>query len=670
MDQSAAPQLLLILAASAVGVALCLRLRLPPILGYCAAGVLLGPAVLGWVPDGPTTRFLAGLGVVLLMFGIGLEFSLPRLLAAKRLVLGLGAAQMALTAPVLALAAGWLGVTPTSAWVLGAALALSSTAIALKQLGEQLELPTAHGRTVVGVLLFQDLAAVALLISLPILAGSPVAAPAWLSAAPGAAGHQALRTIAALTAALALLGVLLVLGRRLLPPLLRWVAGTRSLELFMLLSLVLAFAAAGAAGLAGLAPTLGAFTAGLLLGETSFRHQVEEDLRPFRDLMLGVFFVSLGLQLDPAGLKAAPGLVLATLAGAVLVKAAIMAGLLRALGQGAEDAWRTALSLAHGSELGLLLVASALGLGLLGPELAQPVLGGLILSMPAGALLLRYNATLAHLLTQGPRQARHADALEARIDAASNGLADHVIVCGYGRIGQNLLEILGQEGVPALALDLDPERVRQGAAAGGLVLYGNAARPGILRAAGIERARAVAVTVDDAGLALRIVGHLRALWPHLPVLVRSVRGRNDAALIAAGAEVFPEGLEASLSLAGQLLILLGTPPTRVEARLNAIRAADYQSLRAFIHDSAETPADARDYPEQVRALVITEGGAAAGHRPRDLGLPEATVVDVRRGAMRLPCDLPDTRLRAGDVLILKGTREAIEQAAARLSEGG
>jgi len=363
-------------------------------------------------------------------------------------------------------------------------------------------------------------------------------------------------------------------------------------------------------------------------------------------------------------------LVLATLAATVLVKAAFMAGLLRALGQGAEDAWRTALSLAQGSELGLLLVANALSLGLLGRQIAQPVLGGLILSMLVGTLLLRYNALLARLLTQGPGRTRHADALEARIDAASSGLTDHVIVCGYGRLGQNLLAILGQEGVPALALDLDPERVRQGAATGAVVLYGNAARPGILRAAGIERARAVAVTVDDAGLALRIVSHLRALWPHLPVLVRSRRGRNDAALIAAGAEVFPEGLEASLSLAGQLLILLGTPSSRVEARLNAIRAEDYQSLRSFIHDSDESPADARDYPEQVRALVITEGSAAAGHRPADLGLLGATLVDVRRGALRLPADLPDTRLRAGDVLILKGTREAVEQAAARLSEGG
>ena len=478
MDPSAAPQLLMILAASAVGVALCLRLRLPPILGYCAAGVLLGPAVLDRIPNGPITRFLAGLGVVLLMFGLGLEFSLPRLRAAKRLVFGWGAAQLVLTTPVLALAAGWLGMAPVPAWTLGTALALSSTAIAVKQLGEQMELPTAHGRTVVGVLLFQDLAAVGLLISLPILAGLPVAAPDWLLGTQGAVAHPALRVMATLISAAALVGALLVLGRRLLPPLLRWVAGTRSLELFMLLSLILAFAAAGAAGLAGLAPTLGAFTAGLLLGETAFRHQVEEDLRPFRDLMLGVFFVSLGLQLDPGGLRAAPGLVLATLAATVLVKAAFMAGLLRALGQGAEDAWRTALSLAQGSELGLLLVANALSLGLLGRQIAQPVLGGLILSMLVGTLLLRYNALLARLLTQGPGRTRHADALEARIDAASSGLTDHVIVCGYGRLGQNLLAILGQEGVPALALDLDPERVRQGAATGAVVLYGNAARPG------------------------------------------------------------------------------------------------------------------------------------------------------------------------------------------------
>lgn len=311
MEHSVALQLVFVLGLGTVLVALCQRLGLSSVLGYLATGVLVGPTALGWLPDDATTRLLAELGVVLLMFTIGLEFSLPRLLAAKRLMFGLGGAQVLLTALLLGSMAMWLGLSPVEAFVLGGALALSSTAVVLKQLGEQMELPAPHGRVVTGILLFQDLAAIPLLAVLPVLAGDPA----------GLTGALALVLV---KAALVFI-VLVFVGRRLLPSILHWVAATGSLELFMLTALLLAVASAGLSILAGMSPTLGAFMAGMLLGETLFRHQIEADIRPFRDLMLGLFFATIGMQLDPKTFLIAPTAVALVLTGLVIAKPLILA---------------------------------------------------------------------------------------------------------------------------------------------------------------------------------------------------------------------------------------------------------------------------------------------------------------------------------------------------------
>jgi CPA2 family monovalent cation:H+ antiporter-2 len=658
MEHLIALQLVVVLGLGTGLVALCQRFGASPIVGYLVTGVLVGPSVLGWLSDSSTTRLLAELGVVLLMFTIGLDFSLPRLLAAKGLVLGVGGAQVLLTALLLGVAALWLGFSPVEAFVLGGALALSSTAIVLKQLGEQMELPAPHGRVVTGILLFQDLAAIPLLVVLPILAADP----ARLTGA-----------VALALAKAALVFVALVfLGRRLLPSILDWVATTRSLELFMLTALFLAVSAAALSAIANLSPTLGAFMAGMLLGETMFRHQIEADIRPFRDLMLGLFFATIGMQLDPKTFLASPVGVALVLTGLIVVKPLILAPLVRYFRQTAMDAWRSAVSLGQGGEFGLLIVSSAFAFGLLSEPVAQPVLGGLILSMVIAPILLRFNQPLAALLTS-PGKASGVLEVEAQIADTSRDFDRHAIIVGYGRRGQNLVSILSEEGIRVLALDLQPERVRQAAAAGEPVLFGNALQPGILRAAGIERARAVAITMDDAGLAERIVAHIRGLGVELPVLVRNARGRNEDVLIEAGATVFPEGLESSLAFAGQLLIMLDVPPSRVERRLNSIRAEDYAPLRAFFHDTAEGKGGEQglDYPQQVQSVIIAEGHYGAGRTPYELRLSGQGVelIDVRRGAIRVPGRLLDTRLRAGDVLVLKGSRDTLQEATACLVEG-
>jgi len=658
MDHSVASQLLVLLTVATLLVALCQRFGLSPILGYLATGILVGPAGFGWLPEGDTMRLLAEVGVVLLLFTIGLELPLPRLVAAKRLVLGLGGAQVLLTALLLGLTALWLGVSPVEALILGSALALSSTAIVLKQLGEQMELSAPHGRVVIGVLLFQDIAAAPLLVVLPILAVDPASLTGALALA--------------LAKAVLVFLALIFIGRRLLPSILRWVAATRSLELFMLTALLLAVAAAGLSALAGLSPTLGAFMAGMLLGETLFRHQVEADIRPFRDLMLGLFFATIGMQLDPKTFLESPAIVALVVVGLVVAKPVILAPLIRYFGQMTTDAWRSAISLGQGGEFGLLVVSSALALGLLSESMAQPVLGGLILSMAIAPILLRFNRPIATLVTLSAPTTKALDA-EKRIANTSHDLDGHVIVIGYDRMGQNLVSILTKEGIPALALDLQPERIRQAAAAGEPVLFGNALQPGILRAAGIERARAVAITIEDATLAERITGHIRGLGINLPVLVRSTRGRDEEGMIEVGATVFPEGLESSLAFAGQLLIMLDVPHSRVETVLNTIRAEDYAPLRVFFHDTAERKSGEQrlDYPEQVRSLIVADNHFGAGRTPEELGLKDRGIelIDVRRGAIRVPGRLLDTRLRAGDVLVLKGNREALEQATSSLVEG-
>ena len=652
MEQGLGIQLLMVLAAAAVAVAACRRLGLSPILGYLATGVVTGPAALGWLSDAPTLRLLAEIGVVLLMFTIGLEFSLPRLLAMRRLVLGLGGAQVTLTLAVLGAAAWALGMTPAAAVILGGALAMSSTAIVLKQLGEQMELPAEHGRVATAVLLFQDLAAVPLLVILPILASDQPAMAATLG-------------LALLKAAL-VFATLLLVGRRLLPPLLSWVAETRSLELFMLTSLLLALTAAGLSHFAGLSATLGAFMAGMLLGETLFRHQIEADIRPFRDIMLGLFFATVGMQLAPATFVQQPLAVLLVWSALVLVKPLLLAPLVRGFGFGPVSARRAAIVLAQGGEFGLLLVSSALGLGLIGNSVAQPLLGGLILSMVSAPLLLRFSGPLAAFPGHGRQPATAG--VEQRISDFSEDFDRHVIVCGYGRIGQNLVRLLEDEGVDALALDLDPRRVAQAAAAGENVLYGNVAQPGVLEAAGIARARALALTMDDPHLAARVAGLAHTLSAGLPILARSVHGRDDEALAEAGVEVFPEGLETSLAFAGQLLLMLGIPASQVEARLAAIRAMEYAPLRAFFHASEGNPDEQRDYPVEVRSLVLDEHHPAIGRTPRELGMTDSGVelLDLRRGSLRLPGQPLDTRLRPGDVLILKGREEALERLQARL----
>ncbi len=570
MDHQLIINLLALLLGATLLVALCHRLGLSSIVGYLASGLLFGPHLFGVLHESETIHWLAEVGVVLLMFTIGLEFSLPKLLAARRLVLGLGGAQVTvLTLLVALLLRLAFDIDWALAVVVGGAFAMSSTAIDLKQLGEQGELQATHGRITTGVLLFQDIAAIPFLVLLPLLGQgadelSAVLWPTFLKA-------------------LAVFLVLALTGRYLLPRVLHWVASTHSLELFMLSVLAMALSAASLSMLAGLSATLGAFMAGMMLGETHFRHQIEADIRPFRDLMLGIFFMSIGMQLDPAVLTASPLLIVGVVLALTIGKALIQWLLIRAFGYPPHSALRAAIALAQGGEFGLLLVSQALSFELGESDLLQPVLAGLIISMLIAPLLLRYNAELGRLLHRCEEEDDGADLGNAGQDTEE--LQDHVLIFGYGRLGQGIAHILNENTIDTLAIDRDARRVRELRAQGETVLYGDASNAALLEQAQVRHARAAAITFDDFEHSIAVIAQIRRFNRDLPVMLLQPHDQESVMVDDPQVLIFDATLESSLMFARQLLVLSGVDSAQADHAANEVRTHDYSELRAVIDDT-------------------------------------------------------------------------------------
>ena len=645
-----------LLGLAVVVVALLRHLGLSPILGYLAVGLIAGPNGLGLLPDSEQTRFLAELGVVFLMFTIGLEFTLPELLANRRQVLGLGGSEVLL---VTGLVAGllWLwGLDLRVALLVGGALAMSSTAVVIKQLAEQMELATPHGRASVAVLLFQDAATLPFLILLGTLQAGD---------ADSAGGTVLLQR---LLLAAVVFTLLYLAGRWLARPFLHWVARAESPELFMLAALFVVIASALVVHEAGLSPPLGAFLAGMVLGETEFRHQVESDIRPFREVLLGLFFATVGMLLDPAVLLAQGLPILGLALLIVLGKGVLVTGLARLFGETRESALRTGISLAQAGEFGLLLVAGVLGLGLLPEGMGQVLLGAMILSMALAPLLIRRNGEVARrLLHRRNAQPVHPEEV---LRQESAGLEGHVLIVGFGRIGQNLATLLAEDQFDYLALDLDPARIRHARQAGLRVVFGDATQRAVLEGVGVARASALVITHDRFEAARATVALARHMNPDLAILVRTRDDRHIDELLDAGAtEVLPEGLEASLMLGAQLLLLLGRPESEVAERMAAIRAERYHPLRSFFHRQGEGEAE-RGYERHLHTVALPAQAHAVGRRLDAIALPdEAEVVAIRRGGILVPAPRGEAVLREGDIVILGGPPPALEEAEARLLQG-
>jgi CPA2 family monovalent cation:H+ antiporter-2 len=651
-------QLVLVLLASAVlVVALFRALNLPPVLGYLLVGAAIGPRALDLIPDSDAARHLAEFGVVFLMFSIGLEFSLPRLYSMKRTVFGLGLAQVLLTILATVAAAVLAGLTLQAGIALGGILAMSSTALVVKMLAERMQMESKHGREIIGVLLFQDLAVVPLLIIVPALSQAPEAMAETLA-------------IAALKAAV-VLSLILFFGQRLMRGWFHIVARRRSAELFMLNVLLITLGLAWLTELAGLSLALGAFLAGMLISETEYRYQVEEDIKPFRDVLLGLFFITVGMFLDPGVIVRQWPWVAGLLALLLAGKFVIIAGLSRAFGAMQGTAMRTGLWLCAGGEFGFVLIAEIRELPLLPGAVLQVVVAALVLSMLLAPLIVMHSEKIVMRFCASEWMLRAMELTQ--IAASSMATEKHAIICGYGRSGQYLARFLEQEGVSYVALDLDPERVREAAAAGDTVVYGDAARREALVAAGLMRASVLIVSYADADSALRVLALVRALRPELPVVVRAVDESDFARLSQGGAaEVVPEVLESSIMLASHALVLLGVPIARVVRRFREVREQRYDLLRGFFHGASDA-ADDLDEARQPRlhSLVLNPGAWGIGRSIAEIDLERfgVAVTAIRRRGIRAISPAPEARFEAGDVVVLMGVPDALAAGENRLLQG-
>ena len=653
-------QILILLAGSVVVLSLVRRFALPPIVGYLVAGMILGPHALGLASETGPVHVLAEIGVVFLVFTLGLEFSLARMIAMKVEVLGIGGLQMVLTTAAFGAAAWAFGVIPAVAIVLGGALAMSSTAIVVRQLGEQLEINRTHSRLAVGVLLFQDLAFAPLLaLAISLGAASDVLSPAWLLGMVG-------------RAILALL-LVLVLGRWLFRPLFREIARHRSSETFTLTVLFVALFSAWATHQLGLSMALGAFLAGMLLSETEFRHQTEAVIKPFQDILLGLFFVSVGMLLDLRLLLAQLPLVLLMLVTLLLVKAVVVSAIVRQFVPNTRKALRTGIVLCMGGEFGFALLTLLLQGRMIEPGLVQALLTTVALSMLLGPLVVRYNSRIADYVLRR----RSVDPTEVALEtAATRELAtrEHVIICGFGRVGQNLARVLEKRGFEYIALDMDPFRVRDARQAGDPVVYGDASEPEVLATLGLQQASVVVVSFRNTANALRIVRTVRQLRSDVPVLVRTEDDSRLEALQAAGAtEVVPEIFETSLSLVSHVLLFLNVPAREVLETTEGIRHDRYAILRSVFQRSDSRPLDydERALRQQLRTVVLPPGARAVGHTIGELGMDKGRIIvtALRRDGIVGRDPEPGTRLREGDVLVLWGTPEDLEHGENRLLMG-
>lgn len=654
-------QVLVLLLASVLVVAVARRLGLPPILGYLAVGLVVGPHALGFMEESSQTHLLAEIGVVFLLFTLGLEFSWPRMVAMRREVFGLGLVQMSLTTAAFSSIGMLLGLSWLVALVVGGALSMASTAIVIRQLTEQAEINRTHGRLALSILLFQDLAFVLLLALATLVVDGPTAQNSNVTG-----------ILKTLGSGLIALLVVLFMGRVLLRPLFVEIANSRLKELFTLTVLLVVLASAWVTERAGLSLALGGFLSGMLLAETEYRHQIEAVVRPFRELLLGLFFISLGMLLNLTLLAHNLLLVSATVFALVIVKVMAATLAVRLFVPSNFKALRTGLVLGAGGEFGVALLTLLLQSSSLPATLLQVLLVSLVVTMLISPFGIRYNKPIARILLRekGPPQR----AIE-REDAATSELArrEHVVLCGYGRVGQNIARVLESQGFEYIAVDLDLARVRPARNAGFPVIYGDSTDEDVLLACGINTASAVVISFANPRVSVGIVRAVRAHRPDVPVLVRTADDLELAELVKAGAtEVVPETLEASLMLVSQVLMLLNVPVTRVVRTVGEIRRARYSTMRGVVPVDASGTGGIPEEPVEAIASIVVPPGAWAVGRPlaelRARGAEVAFTALRRNGITgREPSD--STVVQEGDLIVVYGMPDAVEHAEAIVLAG-
>lgn len=633
-------------------------MRLPPMLAYFVVGVIFGPYAFGLLPDTESGRHFAEFGIVFLMFSIGLEFSLPKLYAMRKTLFGLGGAQVALTMAAVMLVCWLAGFTLTVSFIVASALTMSSTAIVSKILMERVDLNSRHGRLSIGILLFQDLAVIPILVLIPALGADTADLTTLLSLA-------FVKTVV-------LLFILFKFGKTVINFWFGLVAGQRSRELFVMNVLMVTLLLAFATNLAGLSYALGAFIAGMLISETRYRYQVESDIASFRDILMGLFFISVGMLLDFNYLAQNIVLVSALLVSFVAFKMVLIATLVRFFGFEWGVGIRTGVILGQAGEFGFVILTLGLGQSLIGGDELQLVLSACLLSMIFAPFIIQYNGRIARKLVKSytSNSSRQID----HIEHAGKGFSDHVIVCGYGRSGQYLGRFLKEEGIEFVALDIDPTRVHEATIAGDHVMYGDAGRRAVLEAAGAGRAKALVISYADMRSSMKILHVTQEAYPDLAVIVRTSDETHMEEFRQAGArEVVPEVLEGSLMLASHALVILGVPVHRVVKRIRRFRSERYQLFKGYFHGVSDAAAEFENKQElRLHPVEITKKAFAENLRLSEIDWTkyDVEVQHLRRPNMRseiLP--RPDIVLGEGDVVILLGPQKGIVAAEIYLISG-
>lgn len=644
------------LFALSAGIAyLCTRIRLVPIAGFLITGVVVGPNALGLVQDPELVSTLAEIGVILLLFEIGIEFSLTKLGRLKKAISLGGGLQVGATIAVVA-GAGWMaGVDWASSVYTGCLVALSSTAVVLSLLSDRGETDTPAGQISLAMLIFQDLAIVAMILIVPMLAGT--GGSGW--AVAGALGQAVL-----------VIGGTLVLARVVVPRILAEVAHVRRPELFVLAIAAIGLGTAWLVGLAGVSLELGAFLAGLVVSESEYSEQALSEVLPFRSLFNAVFFVSVGMLLDLSFFFEQPLVLLGTVVGVLVVKALLVTLAALALGVPIRVAATVGLGLAQVGEFSFVLERAGRAAGLspmgLGPAGEQTFIVTAVLLMLGTPALLSVAPALGRWL-QGTVLGRLTEDTDVGPASGEGALEDHVVIVGFGPAGRRLAQVLAEDDLPFVVVDLNPTSVEEAREMGYPAIYGDATRGPLLEEAGIRRAKLCVVVVNDQDAAARITAVARHENPTLQLIVRSRFLSELERFRGAGADVVvPEEIEASVQIFAHVLRAYGVDATEIETQVRTIRAHDYGLLRGQTEGAHLLLQGLDDEDIHTRTVRLRDECPATSCTLRELALEEAhglRVLAIRRNGDTLPTPDDDLRLEVGDRLVVLGTAEAFAESA-------
>ena len=612
-------------------------------IAYFVVGLILGPFTLGILPDSESSRHFVEFGIVFLMFTIGLEFSLPKLNSMRHILFGLGGAQVAITLATTMIFSSFMGLDLAAAFIIGSALTMSSTAIVSKILMERIDLNSRHGQLSIGILLFQDIAVILILILIPVFNAQAIDlySVLWIS----------------LFKIIVLLFILFKVGQPVMNFWFGIVAKQRSRELFVLNVLMITLIFAYVTKLTGLSYALGAFLAGMLISETRYRYQVESDIASFRDILLGLFFISIGMMLNiEVFIKYYP-IIFLLFFGYTIFKVTLITYLAKLFKYELGVGIRSGVILGQAGEFSFVILALGQEQNLISGDLLQIILSVCLLSMLFASFIIPFNGRIARYISK--EYLKNSEKLVNKIEASSEDFSEHVIICGYGRGGQYLGRFLKEESISFIAIDMDLNRVNDAANAGEKVMYGDASRRVVLRAAGIERAKALVIAYSDDRSSLKVLNVIREIYPDLPVIVRTRDESSIQQLQDAGAtDVVPEVLESSLMLASHALVLLDVPLARVIKKIRAFRNERYKIFRGYFMGSSESSDDMQGQDQlQLHSIEVKNNFYLLNKLVSEIPFDRFNIEiqHLRRPNMLEDIEARmDIRLKEADVIVILG----------------